>query len=119
MKKLFSLFPAPGSFRVVGYFLFSLLPLAAQAQGFEDPLKGLDPESAILKLIAFILGFVVLLAILGVVYGGFTYITAYGNDQRVGQAKKIIFWSIMGLIVVVMSQLLVGLVGSALTKPGP
>lgn len=100
------------------YFLFSFFPLTALAVGFTNPLGNVTVSGILTRLITFILSFVVLLAIAGIVYGGFTYITSFGNDQRVAQAKKIILWAIVGLIVVVLSQLMVGLVGNLLGGGG-
>ena len=35
-----------------------------------------------------------------VVYGGFLWMFASGNEEKVGKAKKILLWAILGLVVV-------------------
>lgn len=52
------------------------------------------------------LGIQTLLSVLGVVflvlliYGGFLWMTARGNDQQVEESKEVIFSSVIGLIIV-------------------
>ena len=37
------------------------------------------------------------------VYGGLLWMTAAGNDKAVTQAKKIIFWTAVGLVLIFSS----------------
>lgn len=50
------------------------------------------------------------LAILMLVYAGFVWITAHGNDEQVAKAKKIITFAVLGLIVIIFAYALVSLV---------
>jgi hypothetical protein len=45
-------------------------------------------------------------AVLMLIYGGFTYITAYGNEARATTAKNTIIWSIVGLVVVILAKVI-------------
>jgi len=47
-----------------------------------------------------LLGIIVLVII---IYGGFLWMTAGGNDERVGEAKKWIFGGIIGLVIILSS----------------
>ncbi len=48
------------------------------------------------------------IGVLLLVYAGFMYVTAYGNEERATQAKKIILWTIVGLIIIMGAELLIG-----------
>lgn len=52
-------------------------------------------ESSIGNVIGYILGFLGVIALIIVIWAGFNWMTAGGNDEKVGKAKK---WMINGLI---------------------
>ena len=52
-------------------------------------------ESSIGKGIGYVLGFLGVIALIIVIWAGFNWMTAGGNDEKVGKAKK---WMINGLI---------------------
>lgn len=55
------------------------------------------------KLVNFSLPYLTLAAFLGYVVAGFMYVTAFGNDDQIGKAKKILLWSSIGLVLVILS----------------
>jgi len=57
----------------------------------------------IIKLVNFALPYLALAAFLGYVAAGFIYVTAFGNDEQLGRAKKILIWSTIGLVIVMLS----------------
>jgi len=63
----------------------------------------------ILKYVNFSLPFLALAAFLGFVYAGFLYVTAYGNDEQLQKSKKVLIYSVAGLIVVILSYSIVQL----------
>ena len=60
-------------------------------------------RSAVLVVINFFLFFLGLVATIFVIYGGFLYITAGGDDGKVESAKKILMYSVIGIIICLMS----------------
>lgn len=97
--------------------LFSVLPMAgatsllsptdnpeavATATGGESSFRGL-----VLRVINYFLGFLGLLSVVMVIYGGVTYVTSAGNDDAVGNAKKIIMYALIGLVIVLLSFVVV------------
>lgn len=52
------------------------------------------------------------------VYGGIMYFLAYGNEERAKQAKAIIMWAIVGILVTVFAAVLIFFVVYTITKPG-
>ncbi|MBL4694006.1 hypothetical protein JKY72_01420 [Candidatus Gracilibacteria bacterium] len=96
--------------------LFSFLPAAsaailsgqdnpseiAGATGGETSIRGL-----VLTIINYFLTFLGLVAVIMVIYGGVTYVISAGNDEAVGNAKKIILYALVGIIIILLSFVLV------------
>ena len=77
---------------------------------FEHRYKGNKYESAIGMITGwtnFALPFVSVAAIAVLVYAGFLYITAAGNNEQIEKAKKIIIWVVIGIIIVFSAYALV------------
>lgn len=75
--------------------------------GLPNPLGETDPSIIIGRVIQGILGVVGSIALVMFIYGGFTWMTASGNTEKVTKGKDIILWSILGLIVIFTSFALV------------
>jgi hypothetical protein len=65
-----------------------------------------------------VLGLLAVSALVVVLYGGFIYLTSLGDEQKASQAKKILLWAIIGLLVVGVAWSLVAMIGR-LFEPGP
>lgn len=61
------------------------------------------------KLVNFSLPYLVLAAFVGYVVAGFMYVTAFGNDEQIQKAKKILIWVSAGLILVILSYAITNL----------
>ncbi len=61
----------------------------------------------ILNVVNFFLLFLGLIAVIMIIYGGVTYVTAAGNQESIDKAKKIIMYAIVGIIIVLISFALV------------
>ena len=68
------------------------------------------------KLVNFALPYLVLAAFVGYVVAGFMYVTAFGNDEQLTKAKKILVWSSIGLILVMLSYAITNLLTGELVK---
>ncbi|MBU1089241.1 hypothetical protein KKF38_00390 [Patescibacteria group bacterium] len=55
----------------------------------------------------FMLPFVGAIAIAALVYAGFLYLTAAGNEEQTGKAKKIIIWVVIGIIIIFFAYAIV------------
>lgn len=75
----------------------------ASYPGIEAVKPGIDPKrlaqeiAGMTNLVAAIAG---PLALLSLVAGGLMYILAGGEDEKIGKAKKIIMWSLIGLVII-------------------
>ncbi len=66
-----------------------------------------DIKTGIMNIVQYLLGFLGIIAILIILYGGFTWMTAAGNEEKVGKAKQIISAGIIGLVIIFVSYALV------------
>ncbi len=78
----------------------------------ENPLgKGQDNPSVLIgKVINAVLGIVGSLALVMFIYGGFTWMLAAGNKERVQKGKDVLVWAVIGLVVIFSAYALVRLV---------
>ena len=91
----------------------TLLPgilLAAHApgagSGIQNPLKPeISTFSAFLKtLLDIIITIAVPIVVLAIVYSGFLFVTAQGNETKLEKAKKVIVWTLIGGVLVLGAQ---------------
>lgn len=62
-----------------------------------------DLRTTIMIVINIIMGFLGIIAVIIVLYGGFKWMTAMGNEEQVGEAKKMIIAGIVGLAVIFLA----------------
>ena len=105
--------------------LFSLAVLAAPAVAFAQVninegfggtfgLGSADLESTVIAIVQWVLGFLGLVAVIMILIGGFQWMTAGGNEEKVASAKKIISAAVIGLIIVLLAWAIVIFVVSQL-----
>jgi len=83
-----------------------------------DDAKG-NPDVNILigKIINAVLGVVGSLALVMFIYGGFTWMLAAGNTDRVQRGKNILIWATIGLVVIFSAYAIVLFVFQGLGVP--
>jgi len=64
-------------------------------------------EDTVIKIVQWVLTLLGLIAVIMILYGGFTWLTAGGNEEKVATAKKIISAAIIGLIIVLLAWAIV------------
>ena len=72
------------------------------ATGGEGSLRAL-----ILRIVTYGLGFLGILAVIMIIYGGVQLTGSAGNEDAMGNAKKIITYAVVGLIIVLLSFVIV------------
>ncbi len=91
---------------------------AAAGVGFSGNPPIQDVPSAIGSMVGLALSFVGLAFFILMIYGGFIWMFARGNDQDVQKAKDLIQAAIIGLIIVMMAYAITMFIGNALTGSG-
>jgi len=114
MKKFLA--PALGLF-AAGFFLIdpvlaqsTLIDVNDRPNALGSDAFGGSLRQAIKTVIDFFLFFLGLIATAFVIYGGFLYVTSQGEDQKVETAKKIITFSAIGIIIILISYAVVNTV---------
>jgi len=72
-----------------------------------NPISVGSPQKLIGKIIVAVLGIVGSLALLMFIYGGFTWMTAAGNQESITKGKNILVWATIGLIIIFSSYAIV------------
>lgn len=62
---------------------------------------------AVITIINYVLGFLGLVAVVLIIYGGILMVTSAGNEEGVTKAKKIITWSAVGIVLIILSYSIV------------
>lgn len=95
----------------------------AQQQGPQNALENLRNESGytttdlvtfIGRIIKWVLGIVGVIMIALFVYGGVTYATSAGNEDKIETGKKIMIYTIIGVIIVALAYVLTDFIIQAL-----
>jgi hypothetical protein len=125
--KNFSIFKLTQIVSVILGFVLVLAPLAAFAQltlpdaggtGLSNCFGGACTISQlILTVINIILALAGLIAVLVLIIGGFRYVTSFGNEEAVGQAKKMIINAILGIIIIILAFVVVRVVQNVFLNP--
>ena len=89
----------------------------ALASGFGGPdpnLNGIpgstDPRQVITQILAAVLNFLALIAVVIVIIAGMRLIISQGDDEQKDKAKKAIFYALAGLIIVLFARVIVSLI---------
>ncbi|MFZ4632202.1 MAG: hypothetical protein ACOYL8_03305 [Patescibacteria group bacterium] len=101
-------------FKIVSFFF--LLPNIVQAEGVgiqkafsnvkenfgsQADVNNSDLLTVVASLVQLALSVMGVVFVIFMIYAGFLWLTAAGNDQKVDKSKTILFQSILGLIIVV------------------
>ncbi len=84
------------------------------SEGYDPALvASTDLREFVIKIINYALGFLGLIAVLIVLYGGFMYMTAVGDDNKVTTGKNAIKYALIGIIIILGAFAIVNTVISA------
>lgn len=114
------------SFLVI--FLFLILPNVTLAQSAGDRFGLADaasiglPENdlkvAIVRIIQILLGFLGIIAVIMILYGGFIWMTSGGDPAKIEKAKKILINTVIGIIIILSSYIITAFIIRALLGLG-
>ena len=96
---------------IVFLFALSITPALATLDiglnyGTATGLGTTDIREGVMNIVQYLLSFLGVIAIIVMLYGGFVWLTSGGNEEKVGQAKKIISAGIIGLVIIFISYAL-------------
>jgi len=112
------------------FFIFSCTPLSVLAddygldktaeKGFgagQIPFEKKDLPEIIGQIVGPVLAFIGILFFILIIYGGFLWMTARGNEEQVKKATSIIIQAVIGLIIVSAAYLITKFIGEILLNP--
>lgn len=107
---------------LAGLNAFAINAFAQSTSFFDNPTGVVAPNAAaqgtlgqnVTTLINYILGILGLVAVAFLIYAGVLMVTAGGNDEQVGKARKIITYAVIGIVIILLSWTIVTFVTSAL-----
>ncbi|MFA5433497.1 MAG: hypothetical protein WC319_11600 [Candidatus Paceibacterota bacterium] len=99
MKKTFT-------FIFICLFIFPLFIFAMESN-IAFPHPATPPVGLI--ILDWIIGIAMILAPLVIIYGGLKYMLARGDKKKISQAKKVILYGILGLILVLVASFLINI----------
>lgn len=80
-----------------------------------------SPEDIVVNIINWVLGILALIAVIMVLIGGFRWMTAGGNEEKVDGAKKLLLAAVIGLVIIMaawgISIYAIGVLGGATGAP--
>ena len=109
-----------GTVGIIALAIVGFSPHASAQVTFSDPLNGslgsADLRATVISIISWALGLLALIAVVLVIYGGFVWMTAAGNEENVEKAKKIISAAVIGLIIILLAWAIVSFVGNTFNE---
>lgn len=120
MKRKIAIFVFALALLIVGAHVFGLGAAFAQQDALNEVAgtAGIQGEEdiriVIARIINVVLSFLGIIALLIVIYGGFTWMTAGGNQDKVDRAKKILINGAIGLTIIFLSWAITSFVIGAL-----
>lgn len=70
---------------------------------FKNPLTACDFRTLVTNLVSFLLTVASAVVGLMIVVGGFYFVTSAGSPERVEKGKKLIFYALLGLLIVILA----------------
>lgn len=83
---------------------------ATAANQFGISTARFDLRSLIITIVKYLLGFVGLIAVIIVIYGGYLYMVSQGDAKKVELAKKVIINGLIGLVIIIGAYVIVNLI---------
>lgn len=108
----------------VGLVVFQFIPALAQGGGLaadapERILVQTGGEGSLRVMVRnflnFALGFLGLLAVIMIIFGGIFYVTAAGEQEKADKGKKIITYAVIGIVIILLSFAIVNTLLGGLT----
>lgn len=104
VKLIISILSLLGVFGVANFVLAQAnFGLTEVGNGLANSLSATDPRIIVGRIIQIILSFLGAIAVILIIYAGFLWMTSGGDEEKIGQAKKILKNSIIGLAIILSS----------------
>lgn len=106
------------AFALLGLFA-SATPLVEAASanqptpvGFSNPLKATSIEALLADILQLVSRLGAIIAMLYFIYGGFLYVTAQGDEDKIGTAHSTLKWAAVGTAVLLSAEIIARIIES-------
>jgi len=102
---------------VIGSFFVGSIALALDVGLDYGTYTGLGTEDirvSVMKIVRYFLGFLGIIALIIIIYGGFVWMTSAGNPEKVTLAKRILTSAVIGLVIILSAFMIVSFIINAL-----
>jgi len=113
-------------FSTVSFFLLAaLLPIVIFAgenepstpnTGISNPIKANSIQALVADILKFVVEFGAVLAVFFLIYSGFLFVTASGNEEKISEAKRTFNWTCFGIAIILGAQVLALLISGTITQ---
>ena len=97
-------------------FLIPVASRAAEVIGLPNPLGTSDPAVIIGRIIRTFTGFAGGIGLMMFVYGGFIWLTSFGNPERIKKGQDLLLWATIGLAIMFSSYIVAKYIITAVTR---
>jgi uncharacterized BrkB/YihY/UPF0761 family membrane protein len=90
--------------------IFFLIPLIAKSADIINPLTCKTFPECIEKIIGFIFWVAMAIVPIIIIIAGFLFLTSGGDPEKVRTAKRVIFWAVIGLAIILLAKGIISLI---------
>ncbi len=110
-----------GAFSLLAFALTGVTFAAAVGSGggmIPNPIKAKSLSELFDNIVSVCIELGTILSVLGIIYGGFQYVTAQGNEEKLSQAQKTVTWALVGTAVLLGARTIMVAVRSTVEQLG-
>lgn len=89
------------------YLLLLSIPFVSHGAQLDNPLQINTIEGLFRSLIEIVLVFAIPLVVFFIIYAGFLYVTARGNQETIGKAHKALLYAVIGGVLILGANVLI------------
>lgn len=75
-------------------------------------------KDIVIKVLDFLITLAIPFAILAIIWAGFMFVTAQGNEQKIGKARQNLLWTVVGVAIILASKALIGYIQDLIVGGG-
>jgi len=75
-------------------------------------------KDIVIKVLDFLITLAIPFAVLAIIWAGFMFVTAQGNEQKIGKARQNLLWTVVGVAIVLASKVLIGYIQDLIVGGG-
>ena len=80
-----------------------------------NPLKATSLVGLLDAFVQILVTFGIPIAAVAIIYSGFLFVTARGNEQKVTKAKEAFYWAIIGSVILLGARVIIGVVSGTIS----